>query len=317
MFNDKDFMGGMFDFDGNGKTTLDEQYVAYKIYEETTKEENKENDSDSFSYKSTSYNRKPVKPTNPINVTVHKTIPEWMTLKEYKIRRKSFTTSVVISVIVATLLCMIPGVVIWAAISAYDAKNSASGFVVAIISLVALAAIIIILKEAFSSISKDYEFFQKEKAVFLKTATQEELKKHQKEKIRQRILFFSFLGVIVVIISLILIFTNSSSNNSGNDNYNSSYQRNYSYSSSSNYSSRSSTAPTKSAVSKPYSSSTSYSGYGSSGKSYSSRSKTSSKTKDEYNAKDYYHAEDFYEDHYDDFFDYEDAEDYYNDHYDD
>lgn len=40
MFNDKDFMGGMFDFDGNGKTTLDEQYVAYKIYEETTKEEN-------------------------------------------------------------------------------------------------------------------------------------------------------------------------------------------------------------------------------------------------------------------------------------
>ena len=33
-------MGGMFDFDGNGKTTLDEQYVAYKIYEETIKEEN-------------------------------------------------------------------------------------------------------------------------------------------------------------------------------------------------------------------------------------------------------------------------------------
>ena len=40
MFNDKDFMGGMFDFDGNGKTTLDEQYGAYKIYEETIKEEN-------------------------------------------------------------------------------------------------------------------------------------------------------------------------------------------------------------------------------------------------------------------------------------
>ncbi len=37
---DKDFMGGMFDFDGNGKTTLYEQYVAYKIYEKTTKEEN-------------------------------------------------------------------------------------------------------------------------------------------------------------------------------------------------------------------------------------------------------------------------------------
>lgn len=33
MFNDKNFLDGMFDFDGNGKTTLDEQYVAYKIYD--------------------------------------------------------------------------------------------------------------------------------------------------------------------------------------------------------------------------------------------------------------------------------------------
>jgi len=35
---------------------------------------------------------------------------------------------------------------------------------------------------------------------------------------------------------------------------------------------------------------------------------------DPYNAADYSHPEDFYYDHYDDFFDYEDAEDYYNEH---
>ena len=83
-------MGGMFDFDGNGKTTLDEQYLAYKIFEETTKEEKKNNDSDSFSYKPNSYNRKPIKTTNPKNVSVHKPIPESMTLKEYKSRRRTF-----------------------------------------------------------------------------------------------------------------------------------------------------------------------------------------------------------------------------------
>ena len=61
MFNDDDFMGGIFDFDGNGKTTLDEQYVAYKIYEETTKEEN--NSKPSY-HKPEKYNYANNSPTN-------------------------------------------------------------------------------------------------------------------------------------------------------------------------------------------------------------------------------------------------------------
>ena len=61
MFNDDDFMGGIFDFDGNGKTTLDEQYVAYKIYEETTKEEN---NSKSSYHKPVKYNYTNNSPTN-------------------------------------------------------------------------------------------------------------------------------------------------------------------------------------------------------------------------------------------------------------
>ncbi len=39
MFNDNDFMGGIFDFNHDGKTTLDEKIVAYKIYEDVSKEE--------------------------------------------------------------------------------------------------------------------------------------------------------------------------------------------------------------------------------------------------------------------------------------
>ena len=31
-----DILGGLFDLDGDGKTSLDEEYIAYKIFEETT-----------------------------------------------------------------------------------------------------------------------------------------------------------------------------------------------------------------------------------------------------------------------------------------
>ena len=42
--NDKGLFGGLFDFNGDRKTTWDEEFLAFKIFEECTKEEN---DSDS------------------------------------------------------------------------------------------------------------------------------------------------------------------------------------------------------------------------------------------------------------------------------
>ena len=42
--NDKGLFGGLFDFNGDGKTTWDEEFLAFKIFEECTKEED---DSDS------------------------------------------------------------------------------------------------------------------------------------------------------------------------------------------------------------------------------------------------------------------------------
>ena len=34
--NPKDFMGGIFDFNGDGRTDAGEMFIAYKIYEEST-----------------------------------------------------------------------------------------------------------------------------------------------------------------------------------------------------------------------------------------------------------------------------------------
>lgn len=45
--HDDDFFGGMFDFNGDGKTSLDEEFIAYKIFEESCREE-EQNEFDEF-----------------------------------------------------------------------------------------------------------------------------------------------------------------------------------------------------------------------------------------------------------------------------
>ena len=44
MTSNNDSFGDLFDFDGDGETSLDEEFLAYKIFEETTKEENEDID---------------------------------------------------------------------------------------------------------------------------------------------------------------------------------------------------------------------------------------------------------------------------------
>ncbi len=41
-----DLLGGLFDFNGDGKTDLGEEYMAYRVWEECMKDA--ESDSDSF-----------------------------------------------------------------------------------------------------------------------------------------------------------------------------------------------------------------------------------------------------------------------------
>ena len=44
-----DFLGGLFDFNGDGRIDMGEMYIAYKIYEEATREEEND-DSDEEDY---------------------------------------------------------------------------------------------------------------------------------------------------------------------------------------------------------------------------------------------------------------------------
>lgn len=49
--NEHDFFGGFFDIDGDGATSVFEEFIAYKIFEETIPDENDcfdEDESDDF-----------------------------------------------------------------------------------------------------------------------------------------------------------------------------------------------------------------------------------------------------------------------------
>ena len=154
-----DFFGGMFDFSGDGKTDLGEQFIAYKIFEEVTKEDDPDSDdSDDIGFtpkRATSY-RQPVRPSKPLPSM--QPIPEHISFTDYKNRRHAFMGEVFLSILVAAVLCFIPGVIVWAAISSYDAKNSASGFVVTVFVIAGLVVAGIILYAAASSISGSYKY---------------------------------------------------------------------------------------------------------------------------------------------------------------
>lgn len=205
-----DFFGGMFDFNGDGKTDLGEQFIAYKIFEEVTKEDNQDSDdSDDIGFtprRTTNYHpaARPVKPLPSMQP-----IPEHLSFADYKNRRHAFMGEVFLSILVAAVLCSIPGVIVWAAISSYDSKNSASGFVVTVFVIAGLVVAGIILYAAASSISGSYKHLMKAKEVYLKDAETEELDQQAKAKKKRTIWISSIFGACVVLLIVLSVINSS------------------------------------------------------------------------------------------------------------
>lgn len=205
-----DFFGGMFDFNGDGKTDLGEQFIAYKIFEEVTKEEDSDSDDSDdigFSPRRTSTYRPTAQPVKTMPSA--QPLPEHISFTDYKSSRRAFVGEIFLSLLVAAVLCFIPGIIVWAAISSYDAKNSASGFVVTVFVIVGLVIAGIILFAAASSISGSYKNLMKAKEIYLKGAAADELNQQKKAKKKRTIWICSILGA-----GLILLIVISSVNSS-------------------------------------------------------------------------------------------------------
>ena len=127
MKND-DFFGGIFDFNGDGKTDISEQWIAFQIINESIERNKEKNDeprmtSKTFDDDTPSFHM-------PVNLEpTKKPVPQ----------NKRKTGWEKASTVIAAIVMLIPVlIVLGAAISSYDPGNSASGFVTLLFAVPAL-----------------------------------------------------------------------------------------------------------------------------------------------------------------------------------
>lgn len=123
--NNNDFFGGLFDFNGDGKTSIDEEFLAYKIFEETTKEESDdENEDDFIPTYHTAPKAAPIITPTPVQQSKI-SVPETLTKENYPQRKNALKSGILVSILTGLFLSILPIVVMWATIASYDDKNSA------------------------------------------------------------------------------------------------------------------------------------------------------------------------------------------------
>ncbi len=144
----KDFWGGMFDFNGDGKTTWDEEMLGLSLLEEDRKRTAKNLESKpTYNYKEPKVRKMP---------TI-KEVPEVVDESNYKFLRSEYRAECVCA-IVALVAMLIPAVLIlWAVYSTYDPKNSASDFITIIFTLAGIVYGSVVLHTTFKSITTSIE----------------------------------------------------------------------------------------------------------------------------------------------------------------
>lgn len=242
--NKDDLFGGMFDFDGDGKTDIGEEFLAYMMFEELSKDEDKSKVDNSTDYgefddydedissddlddldeldeydddledepfeseydsgvssSSSIYHSAPARKVEPITKEVlntEKATPFKMTLEGYKAERSRFITECISAIIVGFLGLLLPAIVIWAAISTYDEKNSASSFVVTLFVIVGIIVIVAIIKAIKTILTPSWEQFKLSKISYTRSASENELKSQKSKKRRNTIIVFTVIGVVLV-----------------------------------------------------------------------------------------------------------------------
>lgn len=165
------FFGGLFDFNGDGKTDIAEQFVAYKILEDINKEDGDEEDEDSYVPRTTLSERLRVaRETNP--PPDEKPIPERLTLSEYKQWKRTLIGGCVFSLFLYALFCVLPALFVYAALSVLDTRDSASVLASTIVALIGIFLIVCILIAALKSINECHDRLQQAKDAYLKTLSE-------------------------------------------------------------------------------------------------------------------------------------------------
>ena len=242
-----DLFGGMFDFDGDGKTDIGEEFLAYMMFDELSKDEEKSKDDSSTdfgefddfdedisdddlddldeydddlddgpleseyisspSYSSVYYSTptQKVKHIPKVVSNNEKETQPGITLDGYKAARSRFITECISAFVVGLLGLFLPLLVIWAAISSYDEKNSASGFVVALFVIVGIIVIVAVIKAIKSILTPSWEQFKLSKMSYTKSASEDELKSQKSKKRRNIIIVFTIIGLALLSVIMVSI----------------------------------------------------------------------------------------------------------------
>ncbi len=177
-YND-DFFGGMFDFNGNGRTDPEEKVMAYRLFEGDTKEDGPGSGNSNNSGKRATGYRQPARHANSSPST--QTIPEHLSLADYKKRRREFIGNTVFTILFTALFCIVPLAIMGVGICFFDT----SSLIVFFSMLFVLGGLLILglfIGVAASLISEEYKHLMKAKEVYLKDAQAEEPNRQTEEK---------------------------------------------------------------------------------------------------------------------------------------
>ena len=227
--NKDDLFGGFFDLNGDGKTSIDEEFVAFQMLHDDEK-----NEDNLFSTP---------KPSNKTNGVMYQkqsqTVSPDLPPKERYIKAKSIFNSNIFSAIATSIIVLFPVIAVnWAAISTYDEKNSASGFLIAVFLIAGIAIIGCLWKAVIPGISDAYQQLVETKNTYLDTVTDAERKAYRKRKIRNTAI--GWLGAVSVFVLMIILLSSTvEKSDTSRDSYQSKYgTNNYSsskYSGNGNY----------------------------------------------------------------------------------
>lgn len=195
--NNNDFFGGLFDFNGDGKTSIDEEFLAYKIFEETTKEESDdENEDDFIPTYHTAPKAAPIITPTPVQQSKI-SVPETLTKENYPQRKNALKSGILVSILTGLFLSILPIVVMWATIASYDDKNSAYWLVFLLFFGGGLVVLGIIWNIAIKSISEDSNNLRIMNENYQKLLSEDELSAIHNKKRKGWIITSCIVGVII------------------------------------------------------------------------------------------------------------------------
>ena len=196
-----DFFGGLFDFNGDGKTSIDEEFLAYKIFEETTKEENGNDEIEDTSIPS--YYTEP----RAASVIMPEPVPQskmsgsdTLSKENYPQRMKTQKSGILAAIIAGLFFSFVPVLIMWATIASYDGKNNAYWFVFLLFFGGGLVVLGFIWNVAIKSIIQDCTNLRIMKANYQKLLSEDELSAIHKKKHKGWIITSCIFGVIITVI---------------------------------------------------------------------------------------------------------------------